>query len=51
MWRLVDDFVLPDATTPLTLCHIINQRPRAFTIVAVCISLVEYEINVSLVPQ
>jgi hypothetical protein len=51
LWRLVADFVLPDVTIPLTLCHLINQLPRAFAIVFVCISLVEREIKVSLVPQ
>jgi hypothetical protein len=38
-------------TTQLTLYHIINQRHRAFAIVVVCISLVEYEIKVSLFPN
>jgi hypothetical protein len=48
LWRLVADVVLPDLATQLTLYHIINQRHRAFAIVVVCISLVEYEIKVSL---
>jgi hypothetical protein len=51
LWRLVADGVLPDVTTQLTLYHIINQRHRAFTIVVVCISLVEYEIKVSIFPN
>jgi hypothetical protein len=50
LWPLVAEF-LPDVTTQLTLYHIINQRHRAFAIVVVCISLVEYEIKVSLFPN